>query len=159
MPLKFIKRLLGKDDAVDFVPPAPAAAPRPRPPQRQVFAGRLAAEPAFALDLDAARLIKACEEHMVCPCTPHFEQQRIYRTLGKPDANGNMPIEYEGIAVSCSAISEHGAKVGQEEGQSRPFRYGDRDHVLACCCGDPKKCPFYRKMQQERERLSRHLKA
>ena len=111
MPLQFLKRLLGQDEDAEFVAPAalvPAPPPRPRVPQRQVYEGRPATVPDFARDLEEAHLVQACDDHQVCSCSPHFERHRLYRTFGKPDRDGNMPIEYEGVTVSCSAISDHG---------------------------------------------------
>lgn len=159
MVVSLLKRLLGKPEApAKPVVPAPAKPEAPRKLSRQVYEGKLPEMAEFAKELDAAQLVKACTERLVCKFTPRLERQRLYRTGAKPETpGGDLPIEYEGIAVSCSAISEHGEAIGLEDGQRRAYRYADLNHVLARCCGEPTKCPFYRASMAERERVGKKL--
>ncbi len=131
-------------------PPPRTAKPAPKPASKQVFAGKAGPAPAFAEGIDSSALITACEQNVVCEYTPSVEQQRIYST-GRRQMDGNLAIEYEGIAGCCAGTKNFGLEVARDEQMRQAYRYVDLNHIFTCCCGDPRRCPFYQRAVSERE--------
>ena len=122
----------------------------------QIFRGHLREIPDFAKGVDASAMIDVCKQHVVCEYTPHIEQQRIYST--KRGFDGNLETEYEGIAANCGAIKNFGMAVAKEQGYLKAYRYVDLNHILACCCGKPRRCVFYLEARGEQSAVDRQLK-
>jgi hypothetical protein len=137
--------------------PPPAPEPKPRPAGKklvkQVFEGTCPRTPAFAEGVPTADIIAACQQHVACKYTPSFEHQRIYG-MGRRDMQGNLPIEYEGIAGSCGATRTFGNEIAKEDGYVQAYRYIDLNHIFACCCGTPEDCRFYLAGQSEQEAVA-----
>ena len=125
---------------------------------KQVYYGKSQALPAFARGVAESALVEACVANVACEYTPHIEQQRLYATTADYGFDGNLPIEYEGIAANCGAVKKVGMTVAKQEKNSQPYRYVDRAHVLACCCGTPDDCPFYEAAVAEREEVERKMR-
>ena len=111
---------------------------------KQVFEGKPCDPPDFVAGLQGPALLKTIQGHVKCKFSPHLEQQRIYQ-MGKRDLQGNLPVEYEGVAGTCSATKAHGGKVADDRGYAQPFRYVDLNHIYAICCNEFERCPFYKK--------------
>jgi len=137
-------------------PAQPPPQTKPRDPGKklvkQVFEGTCVALPPFAEGVESADMIAACEEHIACKYTPSFEHQRIYG-MGRRDMQGNLPIEYEGIAGSCGATRTFGNEIANQDGYLQAYRYVDLNHIHACCCGDPEECRFYMAGKSEQEAI------
>lgn len=140
--------------------PAPRPQPRPRaaakPKVKQVFEGRSAEPPAFTQGVVSSQLIEACLANITCEHTPHIEHQRIYSTV-KRDMEGNLAIEYDGIAGSCGPTKNFGLQVAREEELLQAYRYVDLNHIYTCCCGNSVLCPFYRAARAEREMVEEKM--
>jgi len=138
-------------------PPKPAPGAARKPKIKQVFEGRPVALPEFAQGVDSAMIIEACKANAVCEYTPHIEQERIYSTIRR-DMQGNLEIDYEGVAATCGAIKNFGMKVAQDEGLIQAYRYVDLNHIYRCCCGRPELCPFFQEASRERSTIDRQMR-
>ena len=78
--------------------------------------------------------------------------------MGRRDMQGNLPIEYEGIAGSCGATRNFGNEVARQDGYLQAYRYVDLNHIYACCCGEPEKCRFYEVGESEQEAIDSQLR-
>jgi hypothetical protein len=115
----------------------------------QVFRGRQGGRQGFIADIAMSDTAAACMEHLACTYSAHVGQQRIYAS-GNGQGTGNLQVAFEGIAVSCGAIRLAGGTVARQHGQTKPYRYADLNHVLGCCCGDYRSCPFYEEATMQR---------
>lgn len=151
---EFIQRFLEWLGVSKPAPPPPEVKPRDPGKKlvKQVFEGTCAALPPFAEEVESADMIGVCQEHVACKYTPSFEHQRIYG-MGRRDMQGNLPIEYEGIAGSCGATRNFGNEIANQDGYLQAYRYVDLNHIYACCCGDPEKCRFYMAGKSEQETI------
>ncbi len=150
MVRRLLNKLLGRSEPE--VPVAKADAPK-KPRIKQVYEGPRVDRPEFARGIDDADLITACKQRIVCTYNPHIERQRIYKP-GRRRVGGDLDTVYDGVAASCAAMKSCGTKVAEEDGLIQPYRYVDLNHIFACCCGNPKRCPFYQKAMQERAAVS-----
>ncbi|NOY80880.1 MAG: hypothetical protein GXP31_07720 [Kiritimatiellaeota bacterium] len=150
MVRRLLNKLLGRSE-----PEAPEATDTtPKKPRiKQVYEGPNVDRPEFARGIDDAELIVACKERVVCTYNPHIERQRIYKP-GRRRVGGDLDTVYDGVAASCAAMKSFSAKVAEEDGLIQPYRYVDLNHIFACCCGNPKRCPFFLKANQERASIN-----
>lgn len=114
---------------------------RKKPRIKQVYEGRCREVPEWAEGLESAQIIQACTENVECKFHPHIEYKRIMSA--RTGVDGNLEPEYDGIAADCGAIKSQGLKVAKMDGYIQAYRYVDLDHIYSCCCGIPRKCPFY----------------
>ena len=97
--------------------------------------------PDWAQGLNNTDLASQLRQHAVCKYVPAFGWKKIMTTTVGPD--GNLVPEYDGIAGDCGAVKNFGMKVAQHDGRTMPYKYVDLNMAYRCCCGIPKKCPFY----------------
>jgi len=155
MVKRLLNKIFGKSEPVAPSPQEQAAAKKPR--IKQVYEGPPnVARPDFAQGIDDADLIVACRKRITCTYKPHIERQRIYKP-GRRRVGGDLDTVYDGIAGSCAAMKNFSGKVAEEHGLIQPYRYVDLNHIFACCCGNPKRCPFYEKATQERETMGSRM--
>lgn len=151
MPIAFIKKLLKKDDAS-----SPEAFQQTVLPAKQVYEGRVVPRPEFAEGIEASRLVNALKENVECKYSPYIENQRLYDPARK-DGKGDMAIEFEGIAGSCTALKKYGLQIAQKDGYGKAYRYVDVNHIFDCCCGDPENCRFYNASEIDRKAVQRRF--
>lgn len=153
--LDFFKNLFGGS-----TPAAPAPAPTPatnnttvsRPKNRQVYAGRQTEVPEWAQNLTTSELLEQLKKNCHCKYVPNFEVKKIMSAKVGPD--GNLMVEYDGIAGDCGAIKNFGAKVAQQAGMSQPYKYFDLNNAYRSCCDNPRKCPFFLNAENENETVN-----
>ena len=141
-------------------PAAPAPAPTPvtnnttvsRPKNRQVFAARQTEVPEWAQNLTTSELLDQLKAKNVCKYVPNFEVKKIMSAKTGPD--GNLLVEYDGIAGDCGAIKNFGAKVAQQAGMTMPYKYFDLNNAYRACCDNPRKCPFFLHAENENETVN-----
>ncbi len=124
---------------------------------QQVYHGGEVDIPEFAEHADRSEWAELSQANAVCTFVPRVEYQKLFQT-GRHQADGNLAVEYEGIAASCGAIKKFAAEVAKEEGLAGAYRYVDINHIFECCCGNPDYCPFYRKAIAEKERIERSMR-
>jgi len=143
-------------------PPPPPLKPKPagekKPRVQQVYKGRAKDLPEFTQGVEGAMLARVCTERLVCKYAPKIEQHRIY-AVGRTTPEGDLEVEYEGIAGSCPPVKTFGLEVAQKHGFLQAYRYVDLNHLMDCCCGDPEQCIFYNKTIQEQEAVNKQLKS
>ena len=137
--------------------PQQASRDERRPKIKQVLEGPEVDTPEFAAEVTGSDLVAACAQNVVCQYKPHIEYQRIYRP-GRRRVGGDLDVKYEGVAGSCAAMKTAGKQVASEDGLIQPYRYVDLNHIFRCCCGDPRKCRFYRYAKEEREQMHDQMK-
>lgn len=120
---------------------AAAAAPVPKTNKNVYDEGRKVPVPEWAAELNNTELTDQLREHVRCKYIPNFGWKKIMTTKVGPD--GNLVPEYDGIAGDCGAVKSFGMKVAQRDGRTAPYKYIDLNMAFRCCCGIPKKCPFY----------------
>ena len=108
---------------------------------RQVFQGKQTELPEWLQGINKSEQIEQLDKHAECKFKPKFEIKKIM--AAKVGADGNLMVEYDGIAGDCGALKNFGMKVAQMHGMTMPFKYFDLNNAIRACCGNPKKCPFY----------------
>lgn len=117
------------------------AAPAPQPNKNVYDVARKVPVPEWAEGLNNTQLTEVLRSHVRCKYVPAFGWKKIMTTQVGPD--GNLIPEYDGIAGDCGAVKTFGMRVAQRDGRTAPYKYVDLNMAYRCCCGIPKKCPFY----------------
>lgn len=123
-----------------------------RPKNQQVFSGRQTETPEWAQGLNNSDLILQLRKNAVCKYVPNFEMKKIMSAQVGTD--GNLKVEYEGIAGDCGAIKNFGAKVAQQAHMTMPYKYFDLNNAFRACCDNPRKCPFFLNAEGENETVN-----
>ncbi len=123
-----------------------------KPKDRQIYEGRPVAEPEWAAGKSSSELVMEINRHIVCKYMPKFELKKIMSTQVGTD--GNLIPEYNGIAGDCGAVKQHGRKVAEQNGLTKPYRYVDLNIAYRACCGNPQKCPFYLHAEGDMESIN-----
>ncbi|MBO4618896.1 MAG: hypothetical protein J5654_02185 [Victivallales bacterium] len=131
-------------------------APTTRPNKNVYDEARKVPIPDWAQGLNNTDLAQQLRSHSVCQYAPNFGWKRIMTTVVGPD--GNLLPEYDGIAGDCGAVKSFGMKVAQRDGRTMPYKYVDVNMAFRCCCGNPKKCPFYLQATGEADTVNKKLR-